>query len=313
MVQALDGVIEFGAFVLRELRFHLGNRLGELCPIDIQYRGGHVGEHGEAAFRHFGKAAEHDDLLTLPADDPSDDAGIFDFSDERNPLADHSFVYVPYCTGDVHLGDNTQEYSPEVTIQHKGFVNGRAALDHLVATFPDAEELLVTGESAGSIPSPLFAGLASDELPDTRITVLGDGSGAYGDVPGVNAGIGACGGPRMPRPTGPRRGTHSRGAGASQGSTSTPVPTTPTSSSPVTTTPTTGCKRPFGAATGPTDPDLLEIDRWQRGKQIEATGVDLAQLHRSRQQPHDPQPGQLLPRAGAGREARRLGDIARQR
>ena len=27
-------VIEFGAFLLGELRFHLGNRLGELRPID---------------------------------------------------------------------------------------------------------------------------------------------------------------------------------------------------------------------------------------------------------------------------------------
>lgn len=130
-------------------------------------------------------------LTVGPGDDPSDDAGIFDFSDPRNPFADHSVVYAPYCSGDVYLGDKTNEYSPAVTVQHKGFVNGSAALDHLVSTFPGVEQLVVTGESAGSIPTPLFAGLASDELSDADITVLADGSGAYGDVPSVNTGIGA--------------------------------------------------------------------------------------------------------------------------
>ena len=63
VIEPLDGVIEFGAFLLGELGFHLGNRLGELGPIDILYRGGDVGKHGEAIVRHFGKATEHDDLL----------------------------------------------------------------------------------------------------------------------------------------------------------------------------------------------------------------------------------------------------------
>jgi len=213
-------------------------------------------------------------LTTGPADNPNDADGIFDLSDERNPLADHSFVYVPYCTGDVHLGDNTQEYSPEVTIQHKGFVNGTAALDHLVATFPDAEELLVTGESAGSIPSPLFAGLASDELPDAEITVLGDGSGAYEDVPAVNAGIGSLWGTTNATPDWPETegltpeewsipglyiysGAHDPDIVFARHDYA-----------------YDGVQAAFGAATGSTDPDLLiSIDGNE--EQIEATGVDL--------------------------------------
>jgi Pectinacetylesterase len=130
-------------------------------------------------------------LTTGPADDPTGKDGVWDFDNPANPFSEHSFVFVPYCTGDVHLGTKTQAYSPEVTIQHKGFVNGSAALDHLVDTFPDATELVVTGESAGSIPSPLYGGLAADRLPDAEVTVLADGSGAYADVPGINAAIGA--------------------------------------------------------------------------------------------------------------------------
>ncbi len=112
--------------------------------------------------------------------------GVFDFSDERNPLADYSFVFAPYCTGDVHLGNTTRDYGPELTVQHKGSVNATTALNDLVAQFPDAEQLVVTGESAGSLPTPLYAGVAQDLMPNAEITVLADGSGAYPDAPGIN-------------------------------------------------------------------------------------------------------------------------------
>ena len=92
---------------------------------------------------------------TTVAEGPTGEGGIFDFADARNPFADYSVVYVPYCTGDVHLGNTTTEYAPGLTVQHKGYVNGTAALDHLAATFPGATEVVVVGESAGSIASPL--------------------------------------------------------------------------------------------------------------------------------------------------------------
>jgi Pectinacetylesterase len=99
-------------------------------------------------------------------------------------------VIVPYCTGDVFLGDKVNQYAPDLTIHHVGAVNAKAALDGLVATFPGTKELLVTGESAGGIPTPLMAGEAQDALPAASIKVLADGSGAYPDVPAVNAVIG---------------------------------------------------------------------------------------------------------------------------
>lgn len=125
-------------------------------------------------------------------DDPTNaPTGIFDFDDPRNPIADWSVVFVPYCTGDVHIGNNVMEYSDTVTVRHKGFVNGSAAFEHLADRFPSASRILVSGESAGSIPSPLFGGLMADRYPDADITVLGDGSGGYPDAGPVNAFIGA--------------------------------------------------------------------------------------------------------------------------
>lgn len=116
--------------------------------------------------------------------------GIFDFANPLNPFADHTIVFVPYCTGDVHIGNTEHDYGGGVVIQHKGYVNGTNALSTTLERYPDAAEIVVAGESAGSVPSPLYAGLASDLFPDARITVLADGSGAYPDIPGINGVIG---------------------------------------------------------------------------------------------------------------------------
>lgn len=116
--------------------------------------------------------------------------GIFDLGNPENPLADHSFIYVPYCTGDAHLGTRTTRYSDDLVVEHKGFVNGVAALDHLAAAYPELEELVVTGISAGSIATPLYAGLAADRFPDARIVTIGDGSGMFPSNPVLNALIG---------------------------------------------------------------------------------------------------------------------------
>lgn len=116
--------------------------------------------------------------------------GLFDADNPENPLADHSIVYVPYCTGDVHLGNTTTEYSPDVIVEHRGAANANAALEYLAEMYPDAEQVLVTGASAGSVPTPVVAGQTADLLPEAEIITLGDSSGAYPDVPAVNELIG---------------------------------------------------------------------------------------------------------------------------
>ena len=141
-----------------------------------------------------GTCAPDSDLYnTTIGEGPIVAGGIFDLADERNPFADYSIVYVPYCTGDAHLGNITTEYAPGLTVHHKGYVNGTAALDFIAAALPDSSEVVVVGESAGSIAAPLYAGLVSDRLPDARITVLADGSGSYPDAPRVNEIIAAWG------------------------------------------------------------------------------------------------------------------------
>ena len=137
--------------------------------------------------------APDSDAYNTTAEGPTGAGGIFDFADERNPFADYSVVYVPYCTGDVHLGNTTTEYAEDLTVHHKGYVNGTAALDYVAASAPDATDVVVVGESAGSIAAPLYAGLVSDRLSDAQITVLADGSGSYPDVARIHEIIAAWG------------------------------------------------------------------------------------------------------------------------
>ncbi|HEY5696579.1 MAG TPA: pectin acetylesterase-family hydrolase [Acidimicrobiales bacterium] len=135
-----------------------------------------------------------DGTYTVQADGSqvtSGSAGVFDAVNEANPFRDYSFVFVPYCTGDIHLGDAVHDYGDGLTVNHVGYVNASAGLDYVVENFPDASEVFVTGSSAGGVPSPMFAGLASDALPDADIASLSDASGAYPSSPAINAAIGS--------------------------------------------------------------------------------------------------------------------------
>jgi hypothetical protein len=117
-------------------------------------------------------------------------AGYFDADNPENPLGSHSFVYVPYCTGDVHEGNTTHDYGNGVVVEHRGYANALKAFEYLVASYPDAQQVVVTGESAGSIPTSLFGAMAADALPEADIVTFGDSSGAYPDVDPVTALIG---------------------------------------------------------------------------------------------------------------------------
>jgi hypothetical protein len=123
------------------------------------------------------------------AEDLDGRGGLFDFANPDNPLAEHSWVYAPYCTGDIHLGDVTRAYG-DLVVEHRGAVNANVALERLVERFPDATELVVTGVSAGSVPTPLYAATLADRYPEARIVTLGDGSGSYPDNPVLNGFLG---------------------------------------------------------------------------------------------------------------------------
>jgi len=114
--------------------------------------------------------------------------GIFDFDNSANPFREYDVVLLPYCTGDVFMGDDVRTYRAgerSVTIHHKGYANASAALDWVYASFPAPDSVFVTGESAGALGASFHAPWIIEQYPQTRIAVLGDSAGGY-SAPGFD-------------------------------------------------------------------------------------------------------------------------------
>lgn len=143
----------------------------------------------------------------LAEDDPkgpgADPAGIFDLANRKNPFRDDSIVFVPYCTGDLHLGNAVHDYGGGVVIHHNGAVNASTALAAAAAVFPRTKEVVVAGGSAGSAPTPIIGGIAHDVFPDAKVTTIADGSGAYPGTPAITTAISALWGTQTALPRWP--------------------------------------------------------------------------------------------------------------
>ncbi len=111
--------------------------------------------------------------------------GIFDFDNPDNPVRDYSILMVPYCTADTHLGSKVSTYRQDtldpvtIDIHHKGFINTMTALNWLDSLIDEPTQLFVTGVSAGSLASPVYASFLADQYPQAQVIQLGDASGGY--------------------------------------------------------------------------------------------------------------------------------------
>jgi hypothetical protein len=102
---------------------------------------------------------------------------ILDREDATNPYRDQSYVYVPYCTGDVHAGDTVTDYSTPRTmasIHHRGAHNVELVLSRLATTLPALDRVTMAGESAGGYGVTVNAFRARLAFPDARVDVLDD-------------------------------------------------------------------------------------------------------------------------------------------
>ncbi len=116
--------------------------------------------------------------------------GFFDRTAAANPFKDYSYVYVPYCTGDIFAGNNVAQYG-SMSAMHVGFKNVTAYLQRLVPTFPSADRVYLAGSSAGGFGAvynwwqaqKAFGAVRVDVIDDSGtfmpadITALGNGAG----------------------------------------------------------------------------------------------------------------------------------------
>lgn len=80
---------------------------------------------------------------------------------DDTPTPDWNFVYVPYCTGDVHSGNNVITYrdpdgvEPDLTFHHNGHNNVQAVIEWMAGEFQTVPKLMVYGCSAGGAGSTI--------------------------------------------------------------------------------------------------------------------------------------------------------------
>ena len=150
-------------------------RRGSVNKLLVYYQGGGACWEGATCGVETHKASVSE------GDNPANSSsGFADNSNPDNPFRDWHVVFVPYCTGDVHWGDEMQDYpnplgGDPVRIHHRGFINAQVAEKWAREHFVDPEMVFVTGSSAGAYGAATnSAPLQEFVYPSTEFVVLGD-------------------------------------------------------------------------------------------------------------------------------------------
>eukprot|EP00750_Incisomonas_marina_P018534 INCI30.1.p1 GENE.INCI30.1~~INCI30.1.p1 ORF type:complete len:405 (-),score=60.25 INCI30.1:150-1247(-) len=106
---------------------------------------------------------------------------------EGNPILNWTHVFLPYCTGDAFLGNNTPSYG----VHHVGRVNYLFAMDWVRDNLPQVnpEVVVVTGESAGAVASYVLAPNVFSRFPDARHVHFADSYAPLFGKTGYNDGV----------------------------------------------------------------------------------------------------------------------------
>lgn len=106
--------------------------------------------------------------------------GLLAANDARNPFNDWNYIYLPYSTGDFHIGSHDFAYTKkgrQKLLRHRGGANVRLALQAAPQAFLGAEQVLICGESAGAFAALANApGLAAFFPHAKRLAVYADGA-----------------------------------------------------------------------------------------------------------------------------------------
>jgi len=113
---------------------------------------------------------------------------------DPNPLKDYNYIYVPYCSGDLHAGDVSGVMVGGKTRNFHGFKNMTAYLQRITATFPHPGKVILAGFSAGGFGAALnYDQTAKAFGPDVKVTLIDDsGPPLTGMAPGGDNYIAAC-------------------------------------------------------------------------------------------------------------------------
>lgn len=121
------------------------------------------------------EAASH---IAETLDEPALRAETPSFSrTDGNPWAEATWVYVPYCTGDLHAGQRVATYDTADgprEVHHVGATNTELLLARLHATVPTPSHVWVAGASAGGYGATLVFWRLRARWPGVRVDALSD-------------------------------------------------------------------------------------------------------------------------------------------
>jgi len=111
--------------------------------------------------------------------------GIYDKKDKKNPLLNWTHVLIPYCTGDIHIGEKDQTYwkgNKKFVINHRGATNVKAVLDFVDQKYVFPEKILMAGCSAGAYGSIYWLPHVKEMYPTSKLYQFADsGAGVITD------------------------------------------------------------------------------------------------------------------------------------
>lgn len=101
-----------------------------------------------------------------------------------NPYKDFTFVFVPYCTGDVHAGDAVRSYpgAPRAW-HHRGRANLQLDFARLPAEVEAPARVVVSGSSAGGFGALLAFDLAKTSWPAAKGYLVDDSGPPLDEIP----------------------------------------------------------------------------------------------------------------------------------
>ncbi|GGF77426.1 pectin acetylesterase-family hydrolase [Alteromonas lipolytica] len=119
---------------------------------------------------------------------PQVTGGIFNQHRRHNSFSNWTQVFIPYCTGDIHVGSNDAIYqdasgvltSPgqPVMVKHRGFDNFLAVREWLKTYYANSShpprKVLVTGSSAGGYGATLNFPYVKNAFPHSKVSLFSD-------------------------------------------------------------------------------------------------------------------------------------------
>jgi hypothetical protein len=109
--------------------------------------------------------------------------GIYDNTNVLNNFNDYTIVHILYCSGDLHIGDVTRNYSYNGnTVIQSGYNNTLATIRWVVGQIgkntgqlsPIFSKLVILGSSAGSLAAQLWSDFLLNTFKHKSAAVISD-------------------------------------------------------------------------------------------------------------------------------------------